>query len=114
MTKFIFLLFGVGLASTAMAENLFCQVSVNMEVQSKLTIEVPLNEKIAYAIAQPFQMKIKNLGASQFELEIYDSEEPARHYAKGTLRTEGDEVKWTLWRRDILLETSCHLAGLRL
>lgn len=113
MMKYILLFMVACLTSTSMAENLLCQVSINMEVQSKLSLQVPLDENILYAKFQPFQMRIKNLGASKFEIEVYDSEEPSRSYAKGTLRAEDDEVRWTLWRRDILLETSCSLASAR-
>lgn len=111
MMKYFLLFLGMCLTSTSMAENLLCRVSVNLEVQSELVIQAPLNENILFAEIQSFRMRIKNLGASKFEIEVYDSVEPARSYAKGTLRTEEDEVRWTLWKRDILLETSCSLAS---
>jgi hypothetical protein len=111
MMKYVLFLSSVCLASTTFAENIYCQVSVNLEIQSKSTIQVSLDENISYAKIQSFQMKIKNLGFFKFEIEVYDSDEPARHYAKGTLRSSDDEIKWTLWRRDIIIETTCRLAS---
>ncbi len=111
MSKFLFFLFTITSVSGAFAEQLLCKVIINTEVQGKKEIAVLPDEKVTFADVDSFRMMVKNLGSAKFEVEVYDGNEPSRGYAKGSLKTSDDEVRWTLWRRDILLEASCQLAS---
>lgn len=95
--------------SISFAEELICQVKVNTQTVSEQKLTVPANASIPYAEVEGFRMKINNHGASKFELEIFDPSVPSRGYAEGSLKDAKDELKWTLWTRDILLETACRL-----
>lgn len=111
MPKFLFFLLTIANVSGAFAEQLLCKVTVNTEVQTKKEITVLPDEKVTFADVDSFRMMVKNLGSAKFEVEVFDGNEPSRGYAKGSLKTSDDEVRWTLWRRDILLETSCQLSN---
>jgi hypothetical protein len=95
----------------AFAETIHCQVKVNTKIVSEKTLTIAANASAGYAQVEDFSLKINNLGASKFEIEVFDPNTPSRNYADGFLRSSGDEVSWALWSRDILLETSCHLAS---
>lgn len=99
------------LAANAAAEDLVCRVKVNGAAASERKVRVSPNESVPYAELEGYRFKIKNLGPSRFEIEAYDSAAPSRGYAAGFLRAAGDAVSWTLWTRDILLETTCALSA---
>lgn len=97
------------ISTQAFAEDLLCVVSRNTEQISQQKISVLKNTTALYFDLHPYQFKIKNNGEAQFEIEIYDRETPSRSYITGFLHSPSDEVKWLLWNREILLETSCRL-----
>ena len=111
MTKLI-ISFVLLLATTsAFAENLICTVSVNLQVVAEAEVTAEVKNKEIYVQAEDFTFYVTILGNSKFEMEIFDMTTPSRSYAQGYLRSAADELTWTLWSRDILLDTSCKLAG---
>jgi hypothetical protein len=94
----------------AYAENLACSVSANGDLLAQTTFSLAVNEQKNYISAGTFYFYVKNKGESKFELEIFNSDGPSRSYAEGNLRNSEDMLAWTLWTRDILLETNCKLA----
>ncbi|GIL17839.1 MAG: hypothetical protein BroJett040_15900 [Oligoflexia bacterium] len=96
-------------SALAQAENLFCQISVGMEVTSKTEIAVDQGETKSFGNYGEYFFKVKNRGKSQFTIEVFNGSEPSRGYADGVLRQVDDEVKWSLWTREILIEGSCQL-----
>lgn len=109
MTKAILSLILLAVAADASAAELLCQVKVNAEIQSVARIEVSENASALYAETHGFRLRVNSRGASRYELEIYDSAVPSRSYSEGALRNGTDELKWALWTREILLETSCRI-----
>jgi hypothetical protein len=95
---------------TLHAEALNCDVSLNGEIVAENNLFVNVAEQKNYVTLGTFYFYVKNMGNSQFELEIYNTDGPLRSYAEGNLRTLTDKLSWTLWTRDILLETKCKLA----
>lgn len=101
----------LSLCSTAVfAEELFCTLSVNMETVGEVQFKAEPQAKTPYLIADGFSFYVSNKGNSKFELEIFNLEGPSRSYAEGFLRSKEDTLAWTLWTRDMLLETKCKLA----
>lgn len=97
-------------SSALLAEELFCTVSVNFETVAEVQLQVEPTQKEAYVMADAFSFYVTNKGQGKFELEIFNADEPSRSYAEGFLRTKEDTLAWTLWSRDMLLETKCKLA----
>lgn len=100
----------VFLAVPAFAQELICQVSVNMDKTFQETLDVPENGSAFVGEVEGFRIRVNARGSSKFELEVFEGSGPSRSYAEGFLRTAEDEIKWTLWTREILLEASCRLA----
>ena len=97
-------------SSLSFAEDLLCVVKVNLSVVGEVEISVaPSSAHTHYMEVEGFRFYITNKGHSKFELEIYNPNDPSRGYAEGFLRTAEDQLTWTLWSRDILLESSCRL-----
>lgn len=97
-------------ASMAKASDLVCNVKINAEEAAVTEFTVAPNTEVTYAVLEGYKFFVSNLGNSKFELEIYDSNGPTRSYATGHLRNLTDDLSWTLWSREILLETTCKLA----
>jgi hypothetical protein len=95
------------------AEDLSCTVIANHDVLAEVEINVATKEQSNYINAGSFSFYVTNKGDSLFELEIFNTNGPTRSYAEGVLRVVSDKLAWTLWTRDILLETNCKLAGER-
>lgn len=97
-------------ANIANAADLSCRISVNTEVVSETTIELEENSKLVFEEVEGFRFMVNNHGASKYELEIFDSNGSSRSYASGYLKTLEDEIGWSFWSRDILIESSCKLS----
>lgn len=110
MTKLTVAIIFLLVSSLVGAEDLFCNVSVNTEVVAATEFAVAPKTKMTYVLVEGYTFSIANLGESKYELEIYDSAGATRSYATAYLRATTDQLGWTLWSRDILLETSCKLA----
>lgn len=92
------------------AEDLACTVTANSDVLIQTDFNLNVKEQYQYLSAGTFSFYLSNLGNSKFEIEVYNNDGPIRFYTTGLLRTSNDILTWTLWSRDILLETSCKLA----
>ena len=94
----------------ANSASLNCEVINDHEVISSSEVEASLGQSLQYASIGSYTFYVKQTELSQFELEIYNSNGPIRSYASGTLKKTTDKLAWTIWTRDILLETNCKLA----
>lgn len=92
------------------AEDVVCTVTANHDVLAQTDFSLNVKEQHQYVSAGTFSFYLSNLGNSKFEIEVYNNDGPTRFYTTGLLRTSNDILTWTLWSRDILLETSCKLA----
>jgi hypothetical protein len=88
-------------------EELSCQMQVNGSVVATSNVKVAPRSTVKVVEIEGFLAKVTSRGESRFELEIYDPATPSRSYAEGVLRASSDQLKWSLWRRDILLEFAC-------
>ena len=87
-----------------------CEVINDHEVISSSQVEPSTGKSLQYASLGSYSFFVKQTESSQFELEIYNSNGPIRSYASGRLEKTSDKLAWTIWTRDILLETNCKLA----
>ena len=87
-----------------------CVVITDHEVISSSQVESSLSKSLQYASIGSYSFYVKQTESSQFELEIYNMNGPIRSYASGSLEKTTDKLAWTIWTRDILLETNCKLA----
>lgn len=97
----------------ALSADLLCRVKVNHETVSERKVVLDEGTSAFYAETRGFRMRANHRGASKFELEVIDLETPSRGYAEASLRAPEDAIKWTLWTRELLLETSCQLLAFR-
>ncbi|UXR64787.1 hypothetical protein EZJ49_00765 [Bdellovibrio bacteriovorus] len=95
--------------AAAQAQDLFCNLKVNNDVIADTKVTTIEGKNVVFGTYGSYQASVRNLGSSKFYIEIYETN-VSRTYADGVLRTEDDEIKWTLWSREILLEASCRLA----
>lgn len=102
--------FSLAALSIAHAETLECEVKVNTELSSRQSLKLTSGEAKAFGKLKDYAFKLNNKGDGRFELEVFDPSAPSRSYAEAKLRDAGDEVRWTLWSREILLEAACSKA----
>lgn len=108
--KHLFLSLTVLLAgAAAQAQDLFCRLTVNTEVMVDTKVSTVVGKNVAIGTYGNYQISVRNQGDSKYFIEVYETN-VSRTYADGVLRSEADEVKWTLWSREILMEASCRLA----
>lgn len=92
------------------AEDLACSVNLNLQNVSDVEISVQAKEKAVFAEFENFKFFVSNKGDSKFEIEVFNANEESRSYASGNILNAKDEVTWTLWTRDYLIDASCKLA----
>lgn len=95
--------------AAAQAQDLFCKLTVNSEVIVDTKVSTVIGKNAAIGSFDNYQVSVRNQGASKFYIEVYEVN-VARTYSDAVLRTEEDEMKWTLWSREVLMEASCRLA----
>lgn len=93
----------------AQSEELFCTLSVNLEKIAETQFQIENGSRVKYIDAGDFVFYVANKGEAKFEIEVFDGSAPSRSYAQGILRSASDDLKWSLWTRDVLLETNCKL-----
>ena len=71
------------------------KIAINTRTETKLP-------KLGY-----LDTKIKSLGNSQYELEIFDPSNPSRSYSTGVLKSTNDFIKWANWDREAIYEIAC-------
>lgn len=109
--KLFFLL--LSLNFVVLADTLFCQIKQNTKVIFSQNFELPAKNSASLGEVENYRIKINNFGGSRFQIEVFDSEGPARIYTDGSLKEKADSLKWSLWSRDILLEVECALQARR-
>lgn len=91
------------------ASDLLCRVSVNSQVVSKEIIALAPNESKYFGDLANYRLKVANQEEGKYEIEVFDPNSPSRSYSLGSLKNANDELRWSFWSRDILLEASCKL-----
>lgn len=92
------------------AEDLICSVNLNTEPVAETPVTVDVNAKVVYAEMDGFRFFVTNKGNSKFEIEVFNAAEPSRSYASGKLLDATDELSWSVWSRDYLIDSTCKLA----
>jgi len=91
------------------AKEVICDIKVNREHVFSTILEISKGQKVEFAEVAGSKFTLKSLKNSQYEIEIFDRDKSSRAYAEGSLKTKGERVQYSLWTRDILLESSCGL-----
>ena len=110
MKKIYLLMVLVFSSQVLFAEELVCSITANGDLLAETQFSLEAKAETQYATGGSYSFYLHNLGSSKFEMEIYNNDGPSRSYSTGFLRNSADTLTWTLWTRDILLETSCKLA----
>ena len=96
-------------SSKKSVDSLTCSVRMSTELVLEEEVVVPTGSTKVFGNIDAYRFKITNLGSTKYELEIFDGTLPARSYSQASLRQSEDEIKWTFWSSDVLLEASCRL-----
>lgn len=112
--KFIkFFLVLSSISVSVFADNITCQIKKNTNVIYSQSFDLPAKSSATLTDVENYRVKVNNYGASHFQIEVFDSEAPARIYTDGLLKEKADAIKWSLWSREILLEVECALQARR-
>lgn len=109
MKKIILVAGALLLSQVVSAEDLNCQISLNTKLVVNKNIYLPMTRSVSFGEVEAFRFKINNFGNSKFQIEVFDGNNPSRGYADGVLRSPLDQIKWSFWSREILLESVCTL-----
>ncbi len=93
----------------ARAELLLCKVKLRTENYSEKKISTASGESTQFEDVEGYRLKLNNLGGSKFEIEVFDGNAETRSYARATLKNSANELSWSLWSRENLIESSCKL-----
>lgn len=107
LTKLFYSIFFVSL--TLKAENLVCTIKKNTSVVYNQNINLSTRSSYLFPEVDGLRSNIKNLGSSQFEIEVFDPRQPARNYSNAILKEDNSYLKYSMWDREILLEIVCVL-----
>jgi hypothetical protein len=91
------------------ATDILCSIKVNTQNEFETKLSMDVSQKVKFASADNFTFFLNRINESDYELELLDTSVPSRSYAKATLNTQTDKLQYSLWNRDILLETSCRI-----
>ncbi|MDG0816985.1 hypothetical protein [Bdellovibrio svalbardensis] len=86
-----------------------CKVKVNSEIQFDFILASPEGQKIKIGDFEAFRVFLNHTANNQFSLEVFDGDLAMRTYSDAPLRTLNDEITHTIWKRDVLFETTCQL-----
>lgn len=108
--KKIFLLALFTISFNTFAEDLACSVNLNTVNVTDVEVTVGAQEKVLFAdLENGFRFYINNKGNSKFEIEVVNNDEQTRSYADGKLQNLDEEVSWSIWSRDYMIDSTCKL-----
>jgi hypothetical protein len=96
--------------SMTMGADLICKVKVNSEEALETKVIIDEGQKIKYASAENFTFFVKQINSTDYEIELLDMSVPSRSYAKASLNSGADKLQYSLWSRDMILESNCRIA----
>jgi hypothetical protein len=111
MKKITLALISFALSVPAFAEPLVCTVRTSTQLVSEDLLDVASGQAGKFGYLEGYTFTVTNLGSAKFEVQVFDASAPARGYAEGSLKSADDQVKWTYWSRDVLLEAACRLGA---
>lgn len=89
------------------AVDLNCLIKDAGQVVVERKIEVSDQQKLLFFEYKDFRFEVTNFNNTDFEIEVYDANVPARTYSKSRLINKGDYVSWSLWTRYASLDMEC-------
>ncbi|GEM_PF-6758724 len=96
-------------STSIVASELTCNIKINSEDVHNTSFEVSEGQRIKFADSPDLKFSLKAMTKDKFELEAFDLAVPSRTYAIGRLKDRGDDLNYTLWTRDLLIEVNCEL-----
>lgn len=97
------------LSASAFAKdfNLTCESSLNSDKLFEVRVKLPQGERNnLIAKTDEYHFFITSQKDDVVELQVYNSTEPSRSYASGSL-SKAKSVELVIWKRDSLLEARC-------
>ncbi|WPU66850.1 hypothetical protein [Peredibacter starrii] len=99
------LLTALFVSSSAFAMELKCEAKHNAE--TVLSNSICLKDKAVIGEVEGFRFMANAKSQNIVELEAYNSYEPSRTYATGSLDKAGAFVDLAIWKREFLMEVRC-------
>ncbi len=99
----------LSLSTSILSAEIICDIKTNGGHTFSTIIEIKEGQKVEFADIEGLKFKLKSKYNSHYEMEIFDIDGPSRTYVEGSLKIKSDKVQYSLWTRDILLESSCSL-----
>lgn len=99
----------IALSSTVGASEFNCNIKINNEDVHNTSFEVGKGEKVQFADSPSLKFSLKSMAKNRFELEAFDLVVPSRTYAIGRLKDRGDDLTYSLWTRESLIDVKCEL-----
>ncbi len=90
-----------------LAVDLNCLIKDAEQVIVERRVEVGEQQKVLFFEYKDFRFEISNFSNTDFEIEVYDPNVPARTYSRSRLINKSDYVSWSLWTRYASLDMEC-------
>lgn len=96
-------------STAALAFELVCDLYVSGVLEQSSVVTTTQGQKISVADFESLKFFIEEKESPRYVIEVFDPSIPSRSYAEGVLITPKDELKWSLWNREIWIDLSCSL-----
>lgn len=96
-------------STSIVASEFTCNIKINNEDVHNTSFEVSEGEKFMFADSSSLKFSLKAMKKEKYELEAFDLSIPSRSYATSMVKEKGDNLSYTLWTRDSLIEVKCEL-----
>lgn len=107
--RFFFILIFLTTTNLAMATEISCDLFVNGALEKSFVADLKLELKTKVASSSGLTFYLTEKESPRYLIEVFDPNVPARSYAEGVLITPKDQLKWSMWSREIWVELVCSL-----
>jgi len=110
MVKCCVFLFVVFVSFNVFARSLVCSAYVNLEFKFSNQVDSNLNEKISIGREPNFRAYVTQKENDIFIVEAFIVNQEVRVYGEGTLKSDTDRIKASIWSREEIIDIDCVLA----
>lgn len=91
------------------AAELFCDISVNLNILSETNVSTILNSKTRIDALEGITAYVTEKEKSHFIVEAYLADYDMRIFGEGTIKDSEDRLVATAWGRDSIVDIECRL-----
>lgn len=110
MIKMILTLLAFSISSSAVAQGLDCQISIDNLVVLKTKVSSLPKQKVGIGKNSSVTAYVTQYEQNLYSVEAFLPDYEARIYAQGSLSQNSDVITASLWGRELVLDVSCRLA----